>query len=54
MEKKSYSLEKIIVKDRNPSHQKRIKRLLKKSQRAIGKVTKDQILLFFELGKKMG
>ena len=37
-----------------PSRKKKIKKLLKKVKEAREKLTKDKMLLLFELGKEMG
>ena len=45
---------KVEETSRKPSRKKRIKKLLKKAKKARKKLTKERMLLFFELGKEMG
>ncbi len=49
-----YSLKKVVEGERNPSREKRIKRLQRKIKKAEKEMTEEKILLFFELGKELG
>src|SRR6266536_2365349 len=49
-----YSLKRVSEGERDPSRLCRIKKLFKKLKKAKGELTADRIILFFELGKKLG
>ena len=54
IKKGDYSLERAQESERNPSRKKRVKKLLKKIKKEKGKLTKEWMLTFLELGKELG
>src|SRR6266540_4395521 len=49
-----YSLKRVQEGERDPSRLRRIKKLVKKLKKVKGELLEDRIILFFELGKKLG
>ncbi len=47
-------MEKVIERDRDPLRRKRIKSLEKRINKTKQELTKDRMLLYFELGKELG
>ena len=53
MQEGCYSLKRVSAGERNPSREKRIKKLWKKIKAAKEESTEEKMLLFFELGKEL-
>ncbi len=52
--RRDYNLERINKSERDPSRKKRVKKLLKRISKEKKESTKDRMLTFFELDKKLG
>ncbi len=54
IQRKDYNLERVNENEIDPSKKKTVKKLLKKIRKEKGESTKNRMLTFFKLGKKLG